>query len=109
MIRGYHADVDATALGVGFEVVVSVTMEREDASTIEAFETGLSDIPEVIRAERLFGEPDYLLRVMTADIAAYQKLRDEVLARLPGVQRLTSTIVMRTIVGRRPLASIPRR
>jgi DNA-binding Lrp family transcriptional regulator len=42
VIRGYHADVDAAALGVGFEVVVSVTMEREDASTIEAFETGLS-------------------------------------------------------------------
>jgi DNA-binding Lrp family transcriptional regulator len=109
VIRGYHADVDASALGVGFEVVVSVTMDREDAATIEAFETELSDIPEISRAERLFGEPDYLLRVVTADIAAYQRLRDEVLATLPGVQRLTSTIVMRTIVGRRTLASIPPR
>lgn len=109
VIRGYHADVDATALGVGFEVVVSVTMDREDTSTIEAFERRLADIPEVCRAERLFGEPDYLLRVMTADIAAYQRLRDGALAALPGVQRLTSTIVMRTIVGRRSLASIPRR
>jgi hypothetical protein len=36
-------------------------------------------------AERLFGDPDYLLRVATADIAAYQTLRDERLATLPGV------------------------
>ena len=82
------------------------TMEREDASTIEAFETGNATVPEVTRAERLFGDPDYLLRVSTADIAAYQRLRDETLARLPGVQRVTSTIVMRTVVGRRSLASI---
>jgi DNA-binding Lrp family transcriptional regulator len=109
VIRGYHADVDATALGLGFEVIVSVTMEREDASTIDAFEAELAEVPEVCRAERLFGEPDYLLRVSTADIEAYQRLRDGVLAALPGVQRLTSTIVMRTIVGRRSIASIPQR
>jgi DNA-binding Lrp family transcriptional regulator len=53
-------------------------------------------------AERLFGDPDYLLRVATADIAAYQNLRDEKLATLPGVQRLTSTIVMKRVVDERP-------
>ena len=53
-------------------------------------------------AERLFGDPDYLLRVATADLDAYQSLRDERLATLPGVQRLTSTIVMKRIVEERP-------
>jgi len=106
VIRGYHAEVDAAALGLGFEVLVSVTMDREDASTIEAFEARLAEVPEISRAERLFGDPDYLIRVATADIAAYQSLRDEVLAALPGVARLTSTIVMRTVVGRRSLAAV---
>jgi hypothetical protein len=36
-------------------------------------------------AERLFGDPDYVVRVVTADLAAYQVLRDEQLATLPGV------------------------
>ena len=45
---------------------------------------------------------DYLLRVATADLDAYQSLRDERLATLPGVQRLTSTIVMKRIVEERP-------
>ena len=53
-------------------------------------------------AERLFGDPDYLVRVATADIASYQIVRDEKLATLPGVQRLTSTIVMKRVVDERP-------
>jgi DNA-binding Lrp family transcriptional regulator len=56
----------------------------------------------VRHAERLFGDPDYLIRVATADLAAYQALRDEKLATLPGVQRLSSTIVMKRIVEDRP-------
>jgi DNA-binding Lrp family transcriptional regulator len=101
-IRGYRAVVDPAAIGLGFEVLVQVTMDREDAATVADFERGLAEIPEVRHAERLFGDPDYLLRVATADIAAYQTLRDERLATLPGVGRLTSTIVMKRVVDERP-------
>jgi DNA-binding Lrp family transcriptional regulator len=106
-IRGYRAVVDPAAIGLGFEVLVQVTMDREDAATIADFERGLAEIAEVRHAERLFGDPDYLLRVATADIAAYQTLRDERLATLPGVQRLTSTIVMKRIVDERPFPVAP--
>ena len=53
--------------------------------------------------------PDYLVRVATPDLAAYQALRDEKLATLPGVQRLTSTIVMKRIVDDRPYPVTPAR
>jgi DNA-binding Lrp family transcriptional regulator len=102
VIRGYRAVVDPGALGAGFEVLVQVTMDREDAKTVAAFERGLVEIAEVRDAERLFGDPDYLLRVATADIESYQRLRDEALATLPGVRRLTSTIVMKRLVVGRP-------
>nr|WP_133996731.1 Lrp/AsnC family transcriptional regulator [Kribbella sp. VKM Ac-2566] len=101
VIRGYRAVVDGAAVGHGFEVLLAVTMDREES--VAGFEAGLAEIPEVVQAERLFGEPDYFVRVVTADIAAFQKLRDERLARLPGVQRLTSTIVMKKVVDNRPL------
>jgi DNA-binding Lrp family transcriptional regulator len=106
-IRGYRAVVDPAAIGLGFEVLVQVTMDREDAATVAGFERGLAQIPEVRHAERLFGDPDYLLRVATADIAAYQNLRDEQLATLPGVGRLTSTIVMKRVVDERPFPLAP--
>lgn len=105
VIRGYRAVIDRAAVGLGFEVVAMVTMDREDAGTITDFERSLAAIPEVRHAERLFGDPDYLVRIATADIAAYQRLRDEKLATLPGVRRLTSTIVMKSVVDERPLAT----
>ncbi|HKA67839.1 MAG TPA: Lrp/AsnC family transcriptional regulator [Actinomycetes bacterium] len=107
-ILGYRAVIDPAAIGLGFEVLVQVTMDREDAATIAEFERGLAQVAEVRHAERLFGDPDYLLRVATADITAYQLLRDEQLATLPGVQRLTSTIVMKRVVDQRPFPVSPR-
>ncbi|HYK71084.1 MAG TPA: Lrp/AsnC family transcriptional regulator [Streptosporangiaceae bacterium] len=106
-IRGYRAIIDPAAVGLEFEVLVQVTMDREDTSTIAAFEEGLAAIPEVRHAERLFGDPDYLVRVATTDLTAYQELRDSSLAALPGVQRLTSTIVMKRIVDDRPYPTRP--
>ena len=104
VIRGYRAVIDPAAVGLGFEVLVQVTMDREDATTITRFETGLAEIAEVRHAERLFGDPDYLIRVATADLAAYQELRDSTLAALPGVPRLSSTIVRKRLVEDRPYA-----
>ena len=106
-IRGYRAVIDPATIGLGFEVLVQVTMDREDAATIARFESSLADVPEVHHAERLFGDPDYLIRVATADLAAYQVLRDEKLATLPGVQRLSSTIVMKRVVDNRPYPASP--
>ena len=54
-------------------------------------------------AERLFGDPDYLLRVVARDIEDFADLRDQRIAALPGVGQVTSTIVMRTIVDNQPL------
>ena len=107
VIRGYRAVIDPAAIGLGFEVLVQVTMDREDAATIARFESSLADVPEVHHAERLFGDPDYLIRVATADLAAYQVLRDEKLATLPGVQRLSSTIVMKRVVDNRAYPASP--
>ncbi|MEU6911757.1 Lrp/AsnC family transcriptional regulator [Streptomyces olindensis] len=102
-IRGYRAVVDPAAVGLDFEALVFVTLGWEDADTVTAFEEAVAAVPHVLQAQRLFGEPDYLLRVATADLAAFQQLYDQRLARLPGVQRLTSTLVMKHVVDDRPL------
>jgi DNA-binding Lrp family transcriptional regulator len=108
VIVGYRAVVDRAQLGLNFEALVNVTMGVEDAKTIAAFEAGIADVPEVRHAERLFGDPDYLLRVVARDIGDYASIRDEKIATLPGVQRITSTIVMRQIVDSRPLSISPK-
>lgn len=102
-IRGYRAVVDPAAVGLNFEALVFATLRWENPDTVTTFETAVTAIPQVIQAQRLFGEPDYLLRVATTDLAAYQQLFDEQLARLPGVQRLASTLVMKNVIDDRPL------
>jgi len=109
-IRGYRALVDPAAVGQSFAAVVFVTMRQGDRETVARFEKAVADIPSVVQAQRLFGEPDYLLRVACEDLAAYQRLYDERLGALPGVQRLTSTLVMKEVVlEHAPLEHRPRR
>jgi DNA-binding Lrp family transcriptional regulator len=102
-IRGYRALVDPDAVGLKFQALVFVTMRQEDRDTLLGFEAAVAAIPNVVQAQRLFGDPDYLLRIVTADLGAYQRLEDDKLAALPGVQRLNSTLVMKQIVDNRPL------
>ncbi|KRD43011.1 AsnC family transcriptional regulator [Cellulomonas sp. Root930] len=102
VITGYHARLDPASLGLGFAALVFVTMREATGGSIGAFESAVADLPNVLQAQRLFGEPD-LLRVVARDLADYQRLYDDQLAALPGVQRLTSTLVMRSIVEDRSL------
>lgn len=103
VIAGYRARLDPAAVGLTFEALVFVTMRGADRDIILGFESAAGEIPAVVDAQRLFGEPDYLLHVMTADLPAFQQLYDTELSSLPGVQKLTSTLVMKNVVHGRPL------
>ncbi|WP_121253197.1 Lrp/AsnC ligand binding domain-containing protein [Solirubrobacter pauli] len=104
VIRGYHAQVDPAAVGFGFEVLVFASLSHPD---VPEFDAAVGDAPQIIEAQRLFGDPDYLLRVVAADLAAYQRFYEETLIRLPGVSRISSTIVMKQVVPTRPLPEAP--
>lgn len=97
-IEQYRAVITPEAVGLTFEAVVFVTMGRTDLATVAAFETAVAAVPSVVDAQRLFGEPDFMLRVLTRDLSSYQDLYDQTLSDLPGVQRLVSTLVMKRII-----------
>ncbi|MFJ4210931.1 Lrp/AsnC family transcriptional regulator [Paenarthrobacter sp. NPDC089675] len=97
VIRGYRADVDPAAVGLGFEAIVFVTLRQVDRTTVAAFEAKVTESVNIVEAQRLFGTPDYLLKVMAADLPAYQRFYDDELAALPAVERLKSTLVMKNL------------
>jgi Lrp/AsnC family leucine-responsive transcriptional regulator len=97
VIRGYRAIVDPEAVQRSFQVLVWVDLVQGTREIIEAFEAALLDIPDVIEAQRLFGEPDYLLRVAVRDADEYERLYTNRLAALPGVSKARSQIGMKTI------------
>ena len=57
-ITGNHPHRDANALGLTFEALVFVTMRAGDRDTVDAFEQAVTAIPDVLQAQRLFGDPD---------------------------------------------------
>ncbi|HHU67118.1 Lrp/AsnC family transcriptional regulator [Corynebacterium sp.] len=103
VITGFRTRLDPAAVGYGTQVIAFITLEREDRATVAALEDGLAALPQVLSAERLFGDPDFLVRVIARDLADYQRIRDEHLSELPGVARITSTLVMREIVRDGPI------
>ncbi|MFK3912674.1 Lrp/AsnC family transcriptional regulator [Enterobacter cancerogenus] len=103
IINGYRAQVDTAKLGLSFSVIVFVSLEKADRQAVSSFEEAVVDVPEVISAQRLFGNPDYMLHVLTRDMESFQRLYDLDLSALPGVQRLTSTLIMKTVVNNRPV------
>ncbi|MGP3965624.1 Lrp/AsnC ligand binding domain-containing protein [Nonomuraea sp. 3N208] len=62
-----------------------------------SFERQVAGMPEVVEAHRLSGDPDFLLRVAVADLAAYERFYSEALSGLPGVAQVTSHVAMKAI------------
>ncbi len=96
-IRGYHADVDPERVGRGFEVMVQVDLALKDRATVEAFERGVAQFEEVVECQRMFGLPDYLIRVAVAGPKEYEAFYMGRLAELPGLARVNSQFTMKTV------------
>ncbi|MEU0806557.1 MULTISPECIES: Lrp/AsnC family transcriptional regulator [unclassified Streptomyces] len=97
VIVGYRAVVDPVALGRGLQVWVEVEVYATDQKTIETFEDTVAGYDEVVDFHRMFGRPDYFLRVAVVDHAAYEGFVTGKLTGLPGVQRITSHLAMKKI------------
>jgi len=97
VIRGYHADIDPASVDLGFEVTVHVELSLKDRATVEAFETGIAGFDEVVECQRMFGVPDYIIRVAVADQAAYETFYMNKLAELPGLARVNSQFTMKMV------------
>jgi len=97
VIRGYHADIDPAAVGRGFEVTVHIELTLKDRATVETFEAGLAALDEVVECRRMFGLPDYVVRVAVADQAAYEAFYMNKLAELPGLARVNSQFTMKLV------------
>ena len=99
VIRGYRADVDPVAVDLGFEITVHVELSLKDRATVEAFERRIAQLEPVTECRRLFGLPDYLLRVAVEDTAAYEAFYMNELAELPGIGRVSSQFTMKLVKG----------
>ena len=95
-IKGYHADVEAKALGFNVTVFAQVGLASQAESDLEAFEALVGTWPQVRECYMLAGETDFLLKVVAADWDAYQTFLTTKLTPAPNVNHVKSALSIRT-------------
>ena len=98
MIQGYRARLSPAARGHPTTIFVAVTLKDQAQETLDRFEAALRRSPDVSEAHLMSGEWDYLLKVALPAGDSFERVHRDVLARLPGVQRLMSHFAIRTVV-----------
>ena len=102
-IKGYVALVDQTWVGLPVSVFVSVSLERQVERALEVFESTIQARPEVMECYLMTGDADYLLRVVSADLAAYERFLMDHLTRIPGVASIRSSFALKQVAYRTEL------
>jgi len=102
-IEGYTALINQQKAGCPVNVFVNITLERQEQAHLHAFEEAVRKVPEVMECYLMSGEYDYLLRVVLADTADFERLHSQHLTRLPNVARVHSSFALRTVQKSREL------
>src|ERR1035441_8308678 len=97
-IRGYRALINDRLLGKHMTVFVRVTLERQSASVLSAFESAVRHTHAIVSCHLMAGQYDYMLVARVADIDDYGRLHQNELSRLPGVTRLETSFALRDVL-----------
>ena len=103
VIARYATVINQKAVGLPVSVFVNVTLERQVEGALETFETAVLKRPEVMECYLMTGEADYLLRVVVADLDAYERFLIEHLTRVPGIANIRSSFALKQVAYRTEL------
>jgi Lrp/AsnC family leucine-responsive transcriptional regulator len=97
VIIRYTATLDRTALSLANEFFVEVSLSAQTEEAFEKFEKAIQRVPEILECHLMSGQFDYLLRVVAIDAADYERIHRSRISRLPGIQRIQSSLALRTV------------
>jgi len=97
VITGYRAEIDPARVGLALHAFVQVTI---NATRHADFEAAVLRHKSILECYTTAGQADYLLHILVPGIAELDELLRTELSRMPGVQRLTTTVGMKTIKRR---------
>lgn len=96
IIRSYHAVIDPASVGLGVSTFVMVTLKGHNKDNIDKFMQAIQKIDEVIECHHITGAGDFILKIVCADIAAYQQLMLEKVSNIDVVDSLQSMVILST-------------
>jgi DNA-binding Lrp family transcriptional regulator len=96
VIRGYHADLDASSLGFTITVFAMVSLKSQAEEDLRAFENHIKALPEVRECHMLNGEIDFILKIVSKDLQSFQEFLTSKLTPAPNVASVKTSLTIRT-------------
>lgn len=103
VIRGYAAQVEPAALGLGVVAFVSLSLAREQFKQVRSVEKAIRQFPEILECYTISGDFDYLLKVVATDLKSLSAFLTDRLMQVPGVAGVRSMVCMEEIKPASPL------
>jgi Lrp/AsnC family transcriptional regulator len=94
VIQGRVAVVDPEKVGLGLTVFVRVKTREHSADWARKLNEVIAANPEILECHRIGGDVDYLLKVVVADMAGYDRTYKELIARLPSLADVSALFSM---------------
>lgn len=95
VIKGYHADIDASTLGFGITVFAQVGLSNQSEVDLNKFEELIKSWPMVRECHLVSGEADYILKIVSEDWDTYQKFLTQNLTAAPNISHVKSALGVR--------------
>ena len=97
VISRYVAVLDQRAVGLPVSVFVSIKLESQREEALDRFAKSIQRWPEVLECYLMTGPRDYLLRVVVADLAAYERFLKQKLTKLSGIGSIESSFALEQV------------
>jgi Lrp/AsnC family transcriptional regulator, leucine-responsive regulatory protein len=94
IISRYVAVLDQAKVGLPVSVFVSIKLESQRVEALERFKKAIAKWPEVLECYLMTGPRDYLLRIVVADLEAYERFLKQKLTRIDGVSSIESSFAL---------------
>jgi len=99
-IQGYGARLGHRRLGFHVTALVDITLGTQIEEDLAQFERAVAEIDGVVECALVSGGQDYRLKIVCRDLDDYERLHREHLGRLPGVNTINSSFVLRSVSTR---------
>ena len=96
VIKGYHAELDASKLGFAITVFALVSLKSQAEESLRQFEDHMRGLPEVRECHMLNGEIDFILKIVSRDLQSFQEFLTSRLTPAPGVASVKTSLTIRT-------------
>jgi Lrp/AsnC family transcriptional regulator of ectoine degradation len=107
VIAGYSARINPDRLARRTAVLVEIVLRSHQQSDFNRFEAAIMAEPAIVACDATGGGVDYILKVVTQDIDAYQRLIDRLLGLDLGIERYFTYVITKSVKAADTLQAIP--